>query len=49
MRRDKAILKFDVGADGFKKMIYLILAVAMVLLIVGGYFVISIFVRLTSF
>jgi hypothetical protein len=34
----KTILKFDVGADGFQKMIYVLAASAIILLIVGFYF-----------
>ena len=34
----KTVLKFDTGADGFKKMIYVLFVSAIVLLIVGIYF-----------
>jgi hypothetical protein len=35
----KMILKFDVGADGFQKMIYVLAASATVVLIAGIYFI----------
>jgi hypothetical protein len=35
----KTILKFDVGADGFQKMIYVLAACAVVVLILGIYFI----------
>jgi hypothetical protein len=34
----KTILKFDTGADGFLKMIYVLAAMAVVVLICGIYF-----------
>ena len=35
----KTILKFDVGADGFQKMIYVLAAFAVIVLTVGLYFI----------
>lgn len=35
----KTILKFDVGADGFQKMIYVLAACAVLVLITGIYFI----------
>jgi hypothetical protein len=35
----KTILKFDVGADGFQKMIYVLAACAVLVLVVGIYFI----------
>ena len=34
------ILKFDTGADGFEKMIYVLAATAVGVLFLGGYFLI---------
>ncbi len=38
-QRLKTILKFDVGADGFKKMIYVLAAGALLVLTIGIYFI----------
>lgn len=38
-QRLKTILKFDVGADGFKKMVYVLAASALLVLIIGIYFI----------
>jgi hypothetical protein len=35
----KTILKFDVGADGFQKMIYVLAVCAAIVLMVGIYFI----------
>ena len=35
----KTVLKFDVGADGFQKMIYVLAIGAVVVLIAGIYFI----------
>lgn len=32
------ILKFDTGADGFMKMIYVLALMAVIILVVGAYF-----------
>ena len=37
----KTVLKFDTGADGFKKMICVLALTAFILLIVGTYFLIT--------
>lgn len=37
------ILKFDTGADGFKKMIYVLAVTAVLTLIFGMYFLITTF------
>ena len=37
----KTILKFDTGADGFMKMIYVLSAMAVVVLFAGVYFLIT--------
>ena len=37
------ILKFDTGADGFKKMIYVLAAAAIFVLLLGIYFLTFIF------
>lgn len=34
----RMILKFDTGADGFLKMIYVLLSSAIILLLIGGFF-----------
>ena len=34
----KTILKFDTGADGFQKMIYVLAIVSLIVLIIGVYF-----------
>lgn len=34
----RTILKFDTGADGFKKMIWVLAWSAVLLLVIGGYF-----------
>ena len=34
-KKIKTILKFDVGADGFQKMIYVLAAVALFVLVIG--------------
>jgi len=39
----KTIVKFDTGADGFLKMIYVLAFMAILLLIVGGYFLLTTF------
>lgn len=39
----KTILKFDVGADGFKKMIWVLAFAAFGLLLAGGVFIIQFF------
>lgn len=38
----RTILKFDTGADGFKKMIYVLTLTAVVVLVVGIYFLINV-------
>ena len=35
----RTILKFDSGADGFQKMIYVLVATAIIVLLLGGYFI----------
>jgi hypothetical protein len=40
----KTILKFDVGADGFQKMIYVLAAAALIVLLAGIYFI-NLFLR----
>ena len=40
----KTILKFDTGADGFQKMIYVLAIGAMIVLIAGIYFI-NVFLR----
>jgi hypothetical protein len=40
----KTIMKFDVGADGFQKMIYVLAGGAVVVLIAGCYFI-NLFLR----
>lgn len=40
--RVKTILKFDTGADGFKKMIYVLAVTAVAVLILGIYFLLTI-------
>ncbi len=35
----REILKFDTGADGFKMMIYVLAAVAVIVLILGAIFI----------
>ena len=39
----KTILKFDTGADGFKKMIYVLIVTALLLLGLGVYFLLHTF------
>ena len=39
----RTILKFDTGADGFLKMIYVLAFFAVIVLIAGGYFLITTF------
>ena len=39
----RTILKFDTGADGFMKMIYILAATAILVLIAGIYFIIKTF------
>ena len=41
----RTILKFDTGADGFKKMIYVLAFTAILVLILGVYFLITTFGR----
>ena len=41
----RTILKFDTGADGFKKMIYVLAVTAVLVLILGVYFLITTFGR----
>lgn len=43
MTKLKTILKFDTGADGFQKMIYVLAFMAMVVLVCGIYFVVTTF------
>ena len=37
----RTILKFDTGADGFKKMMYVLAACALLIVIVGIYFLMT--------
>jgi len=39
----RTILKFDTGADGFKKMIYVLAFTAVVVLVLGIYFILTTF------
>ena len=39
----RVILKFDTGADGFQKMIYVLAATAASVLLVGGYFLLLVY------
>jgi len=39
----RTILKFDTGADGFRAMIYVLAVTAMIVLILGVYFLITTF------
>jgi len=39
----RTILKFDTGADGFKKMIYVLITFAVIVLAAGVYFLITTF------
>ena len=39
----RTILKFDTGADGFKKMIYVLIFMATLVLALGIYFLITTF------
>ncbi len=45
----RTILKFDTGADGFKKMIYVLAFMAVVVLVCGVYFLITTFPASSSF
>jgi len=44
----RMILKFDTGADGFLKMIYVLAFMAVLVLLVGGYFLINDYPSLIS-
>jgi cytochrome b subunit of formate dehydrogenase len=37
----RMILKFDTGADGFMKMIYVLAISAIIVLVIGGYFLLQ--------
>ena len=39
----RTLLKFDTGADGFMKMIYVLAATAVIVLIIGIYFLATTF------
>jgi len=39
----KTILKFDTGADGFKRMVYIMVVIAALILGFGIYFLIAVF------
>ena len=39
----RTILKFDTGADGFKKMIYVLAVTAVLVLLLGAYFLLTTF------
>jgi len=39
----RTILKFDTGADGFKGMIYVLIITAIIVLVLGIYFLITTF------
>jgi len=39
----RTILKFDMGADGFKKMIYVLAVTAVLVLLLGVYFLLLTF------
>ncbi|MCA9402770.1 MAG: hypothetical protein KC897_03230 [Candidatus Omnitrophica bacterium] len=45
MNKNKDVLKFDSGADGFKFMIYVLAISAVVTLLLGGYFLYTNFYR----
>ncbi len=45
MTKEKTVLKFDSGADGFKAMIYVLGFFAVLVLILGIYFLITTFGR----
>ena len=45
----RTILKFDTGADGFKKMIYVLAGTAAAVLGIGIYFLITVYQELQSF
>ena len=45
MNKNKDVLKFDSGADGFKFMIYVLAISALVTLLLGGYFLYTNFYR----
>ena len=38
-RKMKTVLKFDTGADGFKRMMFLLGALSVLILLVGIYFI----------
>jgi hypothetical protein len=44
----KTILKFDTGADGFMKMIMVLAVTSVLVLILGGYFLLFIFPKDTG-
>lgn len=39
MNKEKQIMKFDAGADGFQAMIYVLAFMAVVVLVLGGIFI----------
>ncbi len=39
--KNRTILKFDVGADGFLKMIFVLAATALIVVAIGLYFIIT--------
>lgn len=45
----RMILKFDTGADGFLKMIYVLLGTAFFVLIVGVFFLVGVFPRMFQY
>ena len=45
MTKERTVLKFDSGADGFQAMIYILGFFAVLVLVVGTYFLITTFGR----
>ncbi len=45
MSKEKQIMKFDTGADGFQAMIYVLAIFAVIVLVTGGIFIFTNFYK----